>query len=116
MDSNLRKVTNTEYEKRTNKVRARIINRLMEEINNFKRIEEEGSVIEFSEMGPYSEGVTYWFYSSIGPINITCNKTNVKPTYPEGDWMLVATTTDGQIDMDNSIAVAQNVTFLGYEW
>ena len=88
-------------------LRLQIMSEVLKERDWIQAIEiEGGSVLDTHK---YTKGRAWWWYSDEGTQCVTAMNNPGKPIYPQGDWHLAATTLDGVIDHDNTIAVAYNI-------
>ena len=93
-------------------IKAKIFNKLVDEIRKVKELEEKGYTIDGDKK--VTEGIGYWYYSPIGEQEITFMSTYDRPNYPFGQWFFVALTIDGIMVHENSQAVAQSISVMNY--
>lgn len=85
------------------KEQSRILSLVLNEVRQFKNIEDDGYT--YAD-GPYTEGEAYWYYSPTGNTHVTVMPRLKTPIYPEGDWIFAAMTLDGELEYDNTIVPA----------
>lgn len=102
----------TEYDKKR-QLRLEILATIQNEIRHIQNLEEEGYTLSDHK---YMRGQAYWWYSDYGDTRVTVTHNNSKPLYPVGDWHLSVTTMNGEIDNDNTIAVAFNILAIRYNF
>lgn len=79
------------------------------ELSKIRKLEEDGYDLDGYS---YTQGDAFWWVSLRGEHRISPMKQNQRPVYPEGDWYLVARTTDGDVVYDNSYKAAKDITDL----
>lgn len=87
-------------------LRLEVLSEVKTEINSIRYLEESGYTLSEHK---YMKGQAYWWFTYYGQKRVTVMHNNSKPLYPEGDWQLAVTTMNGEIDNDNTIAVARNI-------
>ena len=93
-------------------IKAKIFNKLVDEIRKVKELEENGYTIDGDKK--VTEGIGYWYYSPIGEYEITFMSTYDRPNYPFGQWFFVGLTIDGIMVHENTEAVAQSISVMNY--
>ena len=93
-------------------IKAKIFNKLVDEIRKVKELEEEGYILGDAKV---TEGVAYWYYSPIGEQEITFMSSYDRPNYPFGQWFFVGLTIDGILVHENTTAVAQSISVMNYK-
>ena len=63
-------------------IKAKIFNKLVDEIRKVKELEEKGYTIDGEKR--ITDGIGYWYYSPIGEQEITFMSTYDRPNYPFG--------------------------------
>ena len=94
-------------------IKAKIFNKLVDEIRKVKELEEQGYTIDGDKK--VTEGIGYWYYSPIGEQEITFMSTYDGPNYPFGQWFFVGLTIDGIMVHENTDAVAQSISVMNYK-
>lgn len=94
-------------------IKAKIFNKLVDEIRKVKELEENGYTIDGDKK--VTEGIGYWYYSPIGEYEITFMSTYDRPNYPFGQWFFVGLTIDGIMVHENTEAVAQSISVMNYK-
>ena len=94
-------------------IKAKIFNKLVDEIRKVKELEEKGYTIDGDKK--VTEGIGYWYYSPIGEQEITFMSTYDIPNYPFGQWFFVGLTIDGIMVHENTDAVAQSISVMNYK-
>ena len=94
-------------------IKAKIFNKLVDEIRKVKELEEKGYTIDGDKK--VTEGIGYWYYSPIGDYEITFMSTYDRPNYPFGQWFFVGLTIDGSMVHENTDAVAQSISVMNYK-
>ena len=94
-------------------IKAKIFNKLVDEIRKVKELEEKGYTIDGDKK--VTEGIGYWYYSPIGEYEITFMSTYDRPNYPFGQWFFVGLTIDGIMVHENTDAVAQSISVMNYK-
>ena len=94
-------------------IKAKIFNKLVDEIRKVKELEEQGYTIDGEKR--ITDGIGYWYYSPIGEQEITFMSTYDRPNYPFGQWFFVGLTIDGIMVHENTTAVAQSISVMNYK-
>lgn len=94
-------------------IKAKIFNKLVDEIRKVKELEENGYTVDGEKR--ITEGIGYWYYSPIGEQEITFMSTYDIPNYPFGQWFFVGLTIDGIMVHENTEAVAQSISVMNYK-
>ena len=94
-------------------IKAKIFNKLVDEIRKVKELEEQGYTVNGENR--ITDGIGYWYYSPIGEQEITFMSTYDRPNYPFGQWFFVGLTIDGIMVHENTAAVAQSVSVMNYK-
>lgn len=93
-------------------IKAKIFNKLVDEIRKVTELEEKGYTIGDNKV---TEGIGYWYYSPIGEQEITFMSTYDRPNYPFGQWFFVGLTIGGIMVHENTTAVAQSISVMNYK-
>lgn len=94
-------------------IKAKIFNKLVDEIRKVKELEDKGYTVNGEKR--ITEGIGYWYYSPIGEQAITFMSTYDRPNYPFGQWFFVGLTIDGILVHENTDAVAQSISVMNYK-
>ena len=94
-------------------IKAKIFNKLVDEIRKVKELEENGYTVDGEKR--ITEGIGYWYYSPIGEQEITFMSTYDIPNYPFGQWFFVGLTIDGIMVHENTEAVAPSISVMNYK-
>ena len=94
-------------------IKAKIFNKLVDEIRKVKELEEQGYTVNGEKR--ITDGIGYWYYSPIGEQEITFMFTYDRPNYPFGQWFFVGLTIDGIMVHENTDAVAQSISVMNYK-